>query len=330
MPNLTPGDLHVNKELSTVMVAYAQQTDEFVADKVFPNIPVEKQTDFYYKFGRKSYLQTQAKKRAPSTETPGVEWTVAKDTYAAEVWGLHHDIEDQLRSNADDNFNLDSAGTELITQQMLLRREKEWLAAFFTTGVWVQDVTFTTVGTPGTTTSKQWDQAGSSPITDFRKVRLRSKKRSGLMPNVAVFGMEAWDGIIDHVEIVDRVKYTQQGFLTEALVSKAIGIDKVVVASAVEATDQEEELVAVTNVTTQFLAGKNVLIAHAAKRPSKNVPSAGYTFSWKGYLGASAFGGRIKKYREERIASDRIEIEMAYDMKIVAPELGEFFSAVVA
>jgi len=32
----------------------------------------------------------------------------------------------------------------------------------------------------------------------------------------------------------------------------------------------------------------------------------------------------VKKYRMEHIASDRIEIEAAYDMQAVAPEMGIF------
>jgi hypothetical protein len=75
---------------------------------------------------------------------------------------------------------------------------------------------------------------------------------------------------------------------------------------------------------------KSFLLGYRAARPARNAPSAGYTFSWNGYLGASAFGGRIKKFRMEAISCDRIEIEMAYDYKIVAPELGQFYSAVVA
>ena len=141
MPYAQPGDIHVNRELSTVMVAYKQNANEFIADKVFPNISVDKPTDFYNKMGRKAFLQTQMQKRAPRSETPGVEWNFTRDTYAAEVWGLHHDVEDQFRASADENWNLDRTGTELITQQALLRREKEWISNFFGTGIWETDLT---------------------------------------------------------------------------------------------------------------------------------------------------------------------------------------------
>jgi hypothetical protein len=329
MPYMMPGDVHVNKPLGTVMVAYGQQTTEFIADKVFPNIPVDKQTDFYYKMGRRSFLQTNMKKRAPRTETPGVDWNQTRDTFATEVWGLHHDIEDQFRASADENWNLDKSGTELITQQALLRREKEWISSFFGAGIWAANFTGVAAA-PNASQFLQFDQSGSSPITVFKKARRDFHRRTGVKPNTVVFGPEVWDTLIDHPEFIERIKYTQAGFVTQQLVAKALQIDNVYVAEAVEATDDQDELTADVTPTTQYLAGKGFLLCYSNPRPSRDQPSAGYTFSWKGYLGASAFGGRIKKFRMEPIACDRIEIEMAYDFKAVAPELGAFYSAAIA
>lgn len=330
MPFLTPGDMHVNRELTTVMIAYQQTEDNFVADKVFPNIPVDKPTDFYNKMGRRSFLQTNMQKRAPRTETPGVDWNFTRDVFATEVWGLHHDVEDQMRSSADESWNLDKTGTELITQQALIRREKEWFNTFFKTGVWTRDNTGVAAGPTGNQ-FLQFDQAASSPIKTFRALRRRFHKRTGKMPNFAVLGPDVWDTMIDHPEFIERIKYTQNSIkLSEALVAAAIDIDNVYIAGAVEATSAVDELTADPVPTTNYIGAPNdMLVGYAAPRPSRETPSAGYTFSWKGYLGASAFGGRIKKFRMEALAADRIEIEMAYDYKAVATELAEFYDNAV-
>lgn len=338
MPNLTPGDLHVNVPLTQIMIAYAQTVNnQFIADQVFPNIPVNNQSDFYYKFGRRSFLQTNAKRRAPGTETPGVDWTVTKDVYFCDVMGLHHDIEDQLRANADSVFQLDQNGTNLITQQMMLRREKDFMNAFFKTGVWSVDMSGVVSGggsgsggAPGANQFIQFDDAASSPIKVFRELRLQFLLRTGMMPNIAVFGPTAWDALIDHPEIVERIKYTQAGFLTPELVAQAIGIPRVLVANGVSATSTDEEILADPAPTTQFLASDGILVTHSNPAATRDQPSAGYTFSWKGYLGGSAFGGRIKKFRMEPIASDRLEIEAAYAFKAVAPELGMFLDNVTS
>jgi hypothetical protein len=328
MPNITPGDVHVNQPLTQLMVAYYQSSpNQWISDKVFPNIPVQQQTDFYYKMGRRAFLQSNAQKRAPSTETPGTDWNFTKDTFLCETWGLHHDVEDQLRANADSNFTLDATGTNLITEQMLLRRELEWHAKFFKTGVWAEDMTGVASGTPADGQFLAFNNTASSPIETFQKIRRAFHKRTGIRPNFAVFGTDVWDALLLHPEIIERIKYTNGdvGELSEALVAKALQIRNVYVSDAVQAIDQDEELIADPVPNTDYVAdAANVLVGFAPPRPQVGIPSAGYTFSWNGYLGASAFGGRIKRFRMENIASDRIEIEASFDFKIVAPELGTF------
>lgn len=44
----TASDVHIDKPLTNISVAYIQNTNEFIADKVFPTVPVDKQTDKYF------------------------------------------------------------------------------------------------------------------------------------------------------------------------------------------------------------------------------------------------------------------------------------------
>lgn len=333
MPLITPGDVHVNQPLTQLMIAYYQSSpNQWISDKVFPNIPVQQQTDFYYKMGRRSFLQTNAQKRAPSTETPGTDWNFTKDTFMCETWGLHYDIEDQLRANADSNFTLDATGTELITQQMLLRRELEWHASFFKTGVWAEDLEGVGSGTPTADQFLAFNNTASSPVETFQKLRRQFHLRTGIRPNFAVFGTDVWDALLLHPEIIERIKYTNGavGEISPQLIAQALQIRNIYVSEAVQATDLDEEITADPVPSTQYVANaSSVLVGFAPPRPQRGIPSAGYTFSWNGYLGASAFGGRIKRFRMENIASDRIEVEASFDFKIVAPELGTFLSNAV-
>jgi hypothetical protein len=59
-------------------------------------------------------------------------------------------------------------------------------------------------------------------------------------------------------------------------------------------------------------------------------PTAGYTFSWTGHLGAGNEGNRIRSFRLEQIKADRVEIEMAFDQKLVSADLGYFWDTIVA
>src|SRR5678815_3015130 len=108
MPNPTQSDLHVNVPLTNVSVAYMQDKSQFIADKVFPRVPVQKQSDMFWKYSKSDWRRTDVQKRAPGTETAGVGWKLDTGNYFAEVWGVHKDNEDQVRANADSNWRLDS------------------------------------------------------------------------------------------------------------------------------------------------------------------------------------------------------------------------------
>ena len=57
MPQPTLQDVHVNRPLTNVSVAYLQEAAgvEFVADKAFPAVPVENKSDLYYTYARADF-----------------------------------------------------------------------------------------------------------------------------------------------------------------------------------------------------------------------------------------------------------------------------------
>ena len=72
------------------------------------------------------------------------------------------------------------------------------------------------------------------------------------------------------------------------------------------------------------------LSPNLASSPGLLTPSAAYTFGWTGYLCGGNEGNRIKRYRWEIIAGDIVEIEMSFDIKLIATELGYFFKDATA
>lgn len=332
MPHPTQADLHVNVPLTNVSIAYMQSADSYIADKVFPRVPVQKQSDMYWKYSKSDWRRTDVQRRAPSTETPGVGWKVDTDQYFAHVYGVHKDIDDQLRANADSNFNLDRDSTEFITNQMLLKRDIDWVNSFFKTGVWANERTGVD-NAPGAGQFLQWDQAGSDPLSDIARHVIEFRRLSGFAPNTMVIGAHVMEALKQHPDIIDRIKYTQRGVVTEDLIATLFDVDELYVSYATVATGPET-----TDARTQdaastydFIASSTaVLLAYAPPAPSLLVPSAGYTFTWSGYLGGNAQGVRVKRFRMEHIASDRIEAEMTYDQRVVAPDLGLFLENAVA
>jgi hypothetical protein len=59
-------------------------------------------------------------------------------------------------------------------------------------------------------------------------------------------------------------------------------------------------------------------------------PSAGYQFAWTGVSGGLGSTIGTSQFRMESIKSDRVEAEIAFDNKVIAADLGYFWSSIVA
>jgi hypothetical protein len=326
MPTPTQSDLHVNVPLTNVSVAYMQSASTYIADKVFPKVPVSKQSNMYWKYSKSDWRRSDVKRRAPGTESAGSGWNLNTDTYFAHVYAIHKDIDDQLRSNADSNFNLDRDATEFITNQLLLQRDIDWNAKYFVPGVWGTNKV-------GTTDFVKWSDAGSDPISDVADAVVQFRKLTGFKPNIGVMGASVMKALKQHPDIIDRIKYTQKGIVSEDLIATLFDIDELYTSYATQATGvQMPDAVAQdTAATFDFISdSKSMLLAYAPSGPSLMTPSAGYTFTWNGYVGGNNQGIKVKRFRMEHIAADRVEAEATYDMKVVASDLGYFLSSVVA
>lgn len=310
----TPSDAHVNTPLTNISVAYVQSSG-FIAGSAFPVVPVEKQSDVYYLMDRDDFFRDEARPRAPGTESAGGEFRLTTATYNAIVEAFHKDIDDQLRANADSVLSLDRAATEFVTQKLLIRRERRWMANFFTTGVWGTDITPATL----------WSAPTSTPGADVEVGKMAIQSRTGYKPNKLILGARVMAALRRNPEIRDQFKYVSASSIDADMLANFFGVDQVMVADAVFTA----AITGQTGVNPDFMSGRNALLCYAPDVPSLMTPSAGYTFAWSGYTGANQ-GMRMSKLRVDTIRSDRVEGEIAYSMHRVASDLGYFFSNVVA
>jgi hypothetical protein len=331
MPNPTQADLHVNAPLTNVSIAYMQSADAFIADKVFPMVPVQKQSDIYWKYSKSDWRRTEVRKRAPGTEAPGVGWNMQTDTYYAEQYAVKHDITDEERANADANFNLERDATEFITNQMLLSRDVDWAARYFGTSIWT-DKTGVASG-PTTNQFIQWDQAASDPINDVATFFIAFRLLTGFAPNICVMGPYVMNALKQHPDIIDRIKYTQRGVVTEDLIATLFDVDELYVnyASIASGTQVNDAKAQDAAATYSFIGNaKAVAFYYAPSAPALRTPAAGYIFQWVALVGSGGKGIRIRRFRMEHISTDRIQAEQTYDMKVVAADMGLFLTTAVA
>jgi len=320
----TPSDVHVNRPLTMVSTAYIQSAVNYVADQVFPRVPVPNQSDVYFQYSKADFMRDEMKLRAPATESAGGGFDVSTASYNALVWALHKDIADQVRGNADAPLNMDRDTTEYLTQQGLIRKDRLWASNYFTTGIWTGDQTGVAAA-PGANQFLQFNDANSIPATIIHQQATAILLRTGFLPNKLVLGRDVYTALQDNPQIMDRIKYTQRGNITPDLLASVFGVDQVLVANAIYNTALEGAAASMAAAVNS----KAALLVYANPTPSLMQPSGGYTFSWTGMPGMGV-DSRIKKFRLEQIAADRVEIEMAFAQKLVSSDVGVFLTAAVA
>lgn len=324
MSQPTRSDVHVNAPLSNISVAYIQAQSNFIADRAFPNVPVSKQSDRYYTYNRGDFNRDEMKERAPGTESAGSGYDLDNTpTYYAPVFAFHKDVADQIRANSDSVLSPDRDATIFVTQKALIRRERAFFTRAFASTSWATKLE----GVNASASAGEfliWNDANSDPIAEIRTGKRTVLENTGFEPNKIVLGKEVYDALVDHPDIIDRVKYGQTPGSPAMVNAQALAalfeLDEVLVSKAVYNSAAK----GATEAST-FIGGNHALLIHTTSTPGLMVPSAGYTFSWNGQFGSSALGGRISNFRMENLKSDRIEIEMAFDHKIVASDLGYFF-----
>jgi len=294
-----------------------QKATDFIATQAFPSVPVENQSDSYYIFDSVDFRRNNAKARAPGTESAGGGFNLSTATYSAEEYSIHKDIPDPIRANADAAVDLDKASAEFVMQQLLIQKDVNWVADYFGTGKWGTDVV-------GSTNFTQWDDGTSDPEADVDTGKATIKQNTGLNANTLIVDYNTHLALKRHPIIMDRYKHTSPESITKVLLARYFEVERYLVAEASYTTSEEGE----TEVNA-FIAGKNALLCYVAPTPGLMTPSAGYTFNWTKLSGSNG-GVRMKRFRMEKLNSDRIEGSFAYDQKLVLAAAGYFFSATVS
>ena len=317
-------DAHIDRALTNMSVAYMQDASNYIADKVFPIIPVKRQADLYYIYNTGDFLRDEAKVRGAISESVGGDYDLDSATYYCKKYAFHKDVSPEERVNYDEPLDADKDAQIFVSQKMLIRREMEWASKFFKTGVWSNEI----AGDSATGAGKviYWNKDTSNPIQDITNESVKMAARTGYRPNTLVLSPYVFNALKNHFDVLDRVKYTETGIVTTSLLASLFEVEHVYVAWAVVNNSAKG-----TADDVNFIMGKNALLCYSNPNPSLRTPSAGYIFAWTGLEGAGAYGNRIVRLPMDLLGLgvERIEGEIAFDAKQVGDDLGVFFKDIV-
>ena len=305
----------LNRPLTEISIAEVQEAEAFGATQMMRDVPVAKKSAKYRTYAPGFFHRSEVQKVAPGGRYPRSGYELSSDSYSCDVQGVEMPIPDQSRENEDETGDLDRDAAIWGTHQMLLRREKDFLNSYFTTGVWTGG---TGVGGAGTTPATKWNASSSTPLENIRAELTSMQVKSGRRGNVVGMPRPVWDVLVDHPQLVGRLGNDERKFVQRAFVAALLEVEDVVVFDAIENTAAE----GAADVNA-FIAGTDdVLILYRPRSPSQLTPAALYNFVWSGFSGAGPAGNRVMTYRDEVVESDIIRTQFAYDQKLVAPDMG--------
>lgn len=342
MPYVQPsrGDVHIDRALTNISIAFIQSAEGFVARRVFPEIPVTNQSNKYFEFDRGEWNRNQMRQRAPGTEAPSATMKISTDSYLCDVFDLGRDVPDEIRANTDSPLNPDREAAEFLGGQALINLEVNWATAFFQAlnpgDIWTFDVDGD--ATPSTAAlfdptdadnnqKRFWDDSDSTPIEDVRQGKRFVGESTGFRPNKLTMGRAVFDTLLDHPDIIgriDRGQTTGPAIAARASLAALFELDEILVMDAIQNTAQE-------NLVSDhsFIGGRHALLSFSPRTPGLMTPSAGYTFRWTGIDRSVPDGAEVTMIREDRKHNDFFEIMTSYDQKLVGADLGYFFGDIV-
>ena len=300
---------HTDVPLTNVSIAYTP--GEYIAQGIFPAVPVQKQSDKYFTYDKGDWLRNDVGVRAPGGLAPIVSgYGLSTTTYACTERALGVRVPQEQVDNSDNPLRPLEDGTRFATEKVFLNMEID-----------VQAIAFGTTWSSSATPSVLWGNDTSDPLGDIESAACGVRLSIGQPAMNAVMGYEVWAKLKNHPDVVDRIKGAagpgNPAAVTLAAVSALADLSTVQVGVCLQNTGAE----GAANVIAPVW-GKHFLVYYRPSTPSLLTPSAGYVFIYQ--------TRRIERFVEERRRATVIECLWSYDSRQVSADAAYLLKSVVS
>lgn len=307
------GTLHIERNLTNYSQRY--NNPALINEKLFPPVIVQFEADKYVQYGLENFDLAETL-RANGSEAGQVEWNFSEESYFAEEHSRRAIVTDRDRANADKPLTLDIDTLELVTDNVMLR--KEWDAAQIARNT----ANYVNGNTEALSGTSQWsDYTNSDPLDDFKTMQSAVFKASRMRANTLVLPYDVALTLAYHPKILDLVRYTNANLLQN------VGIDilpptlfgmEVVIGGAAVNTASNDGTATVSSLSDVW--GNDVICAYVEKSPRLKSISYGKTFRVEKY---------VRKWREESRHGDWVEYNDIYDLALTASATGYLLQSVI-
>jgi len=331
----TPKSVHKDAALTNISIGY--KNPNFIADRVFPHVPVGKQSDYFFKFLKAAWFSIAAKAVGPGAKKPRSGYKVTSDTYSCIKYAVEHPVPIELINNADSVLNPFRSGTNWATRQVMLKKELQVANLCMTAANW------TTTNDAEGGWLKTADGTGNTFLADVFAAKAVMLNLIGVEPNLMIVDSATWDNIVQEYTVKQYISggadTSKPAIVTRALVAQIFGFEEVLVGKAIYS--DAEETVAGTEFNAVKMwetnAGKgSCLLLYRTPTPAIEEPNAGYIFEWTGDAGNQSSLIKSDTYREVRRWWDHttdswiIDAREYFDEKVTCADAGYLFTDTLA
>lgn len=293
---------HINAALTNISLEY--KNEEYLADSIIPTLPVVKSSDLYYIYTTDFKLPLT--KRAYGSPSNQATWGVSTSTYALEWHSIKDSVIDKDRENADAPLSLDADTTSFLTDKIQLRKEVAAAQILFTTTNWSQNRTITG-------TAAAWHTSTAYPVQCVLSCQSIVLRNSGKRVNTGIMGYQVYQNVRENTNITGRIQYVERAIVTEDILASLFDLTTIKVGSAVVDTNQEG--LAWSASASTFVWGDGFWMGHLAPTPGRKMASAIYKL-------AKPSSRAVKKWRDEEIEGDWIEVSEEFSFRPMATMCG--------
>lgn len=298
MARPTVSDVHREAILESVSIAY--RNEAYLYPQVFPEVQVEKKSDYYYIFGRGAWFRDEVGIRAPGTKAKRVDYTLTSASYNCINYAIAHPIPDEVRDNADAPLQPDVNATEFTTDALMRAQERRVATIITASDGWAYAASPTI----------QWSSDTSNPWGDIIAAVNGVVQQIGRRPNVAVVSWDVWRYLMNHPDFLDRIKHTKpSGMVEPADVANWFQFDKFLIGYSLYEKAMEGQTASMT-----YIWDDDFWCGYVPTNAQLMTPAAGYCLRWK--------AREVRRYREDQERQDIVEACHYLDEVKTASEAG--------
>ena len=301
-------DIRFDPILSGVSVAY--KNEAYIAEQILPIVKVTGTTGKYFKYDTSNFRKVSSL-RGMGSEAREVDYGVSMSTaFVIKEHALEELVPDELVEQAPAPLSPEMDAVENVTEKLLVEKEYDLATYMQSTSNLTNYVTLS-----GT---EQWsDYEHSDPCDDIRVGKAALHAKIFAEPNVLVLGKQVYDKLIDHPDIVDRIKYSALGVATTDLLARIFDVQRVIVGAAgyESATEGQTSSMA-------YIWGKYAWLLYVNPRPTVKAISFGYHFQNK--------TREVDKWYDKPRKGTFVRVTDSYTREIVSVDCAYLMTAVVA